>query len=93
MSDFRGHIAYNADALTEQDQARAGAPFLGAGLSKPRVWRDACASLALAQRIVTAEDRVELQPVADAAGRVVLFDGYLFDPAALKASGARFYRP
>jgi asparagine synthase (glutamine-hydrolysing) len=85
VSDFRGHIAYNADALTEQDQARAGAPFLGAGLSKPRVWRDACASLALAQRIVTAEDRVELQPVADAAGRVVLFDGYLFDPAALIA--------
>lgn len=83
MSEFRGHLAYTAEALTAQDRARVDAPFPGAGLPKPRVWRDDIATLAHAQRIVTAEDRAERQPIADPAGRVVLFDGYLFDPAAL----------
>lgn len=85
MSEFRGHIAYTAEALTAQDRARVGAAFLGAGLAKPRVWRDDIAALAHAQRVVTAEDRTERQPIAGPAGCIVLFDGYLFDPVALIA--------
>lgn len=85
MSDFRGYIAYSAEALTEQDRARIGAGFLGTGLAKARVWRDDVATLAHAQRIATAEDRAERQPIEDGAGRVILFDGYLFDAAALRA--------
>lgn len=85
MSEFRGHVAYTAEVLTAQDRSRAGAAFLGAGLTKPRVWRDDIAAFAVAQRVVTTEDRTERQPIADPAGRVVLFDGYLFDPAALIA--------
>lgn len=85
MSDFRGYIAYRAEALTEQDRARGGAAFLGTGLAKTRVWRDDVATLAHAQRTATTEDRPERQPIEDGAGRVILFDGYLFDPAALRA--------
>ncbi len=85
MSEFRGYLAFAAEALTEQDRSRVGAAFLGTGIAKPRVWRDDVATLAHAQRAATAEDRAERQPIEDAAGRVVLFDGYLFDPAALIA--------
>lgn len=83
MSDFRGYIAFEPEELTFEDRARAGAPFLATGLGKPRVWRDDSAALAHAQRIVTTEDRAERQPVQDPAGRVILFDGYLFEPLAI----------
>lgn len=83
MSDFRGYIAFESEELTFEDRARAGAPFLATGLGKPRVWRDDSAAVAHAQRIVTTEDRAERQPVQDPAGRVILFDGYLFEPSAI----------
>ncbi|PKP93093.1 MAG: hypothetical protein CVT77_06700 [Alphaproteobacteria bacterium HGW-Alphaproteobacteria-16] len=85
MSGFRGYLAYQAEERTQEDRSRAGATFLGAGLGKTRVWRDDIAALAHAQRIVTAEDRAERQPIQDPAGRVVLFDGYLFEPSAIAA--------
>lgn len=80
MSDFRGYVSFTAEELTQADRNRVGLPFFGASLSNPRVWRDDIAALAHAQRIVTAEDRAERQPHQDAAGRVILFDGYLFEP-------------
>jgi len=83
MSDFRGYLAFETEELTQEGRARAGAAFLGAGLGNPRVWRDDIAALAHAQRIVTSEDRAERQPVQDPAGRVILFDGYLFEPNSL----------
>jgi len=83
MSDFRGYIAFETEELTQEGRARAGAAFLGAGLGNPRVWRDDIAALAHAQRIVTSEDRAERQPIQDPAGRVILFDGYLFEPNSL----------
>ncbi|WP_066661065.1 MULTISPECIES: asparagine synthetase B family protein [unclassified Sphingomonas] len=85
MSEFRGYVAHAADALTEQDRARIGAPFVSNGIAKTRVWRDDVAALAHAQRIVTVEDSAERQPTPDASGRVVLFDGYLFDPDPLRS--------
>lgn len=84
MSEFRGYIAYAAEALTEQDRARVGVDFLSTGIAMPRIWRDEIAAFAHGQRIVTAEDRAERQPAPDAAGRVALFDGYLFDPERLR---------
>ncbi len=83
MSDFRGCIAFEAEGLTQEDRARAGAAFMCVGLGTPRVWRDECAALAHAQRIITAEDRAERQPIQDPAGRVILFDGSLFEPSAM----------
>lgn len=83
MSDFRGYVAFETEELTRDDRARVDAPFLSTGLGKPRVWRDDVAALAHAQRIVTAEDQAERQPVADPAGRVILFDGHLFEPAEI----------
>jgi len=83
MSDFRGYIAFEPEELTREDRARADVPFLGAGLAKPRVWRDDGAALAHAQQIETPEDRAERQPFKDPAGRVILFDGHLFEPAAI----------
>ena len=85
MSDFRGYLAFEPEELTQTDRARAGAEFLGTGLAKPRVWRDEIAVLAHAQRAITTEDRAERQPVQDSAGRVILFDGYLFEPSAMAA--------
>ena len=85
MSDFRGYIAFEAEELTQEDRARAGAAFFGVGLGSPRVWRDDLAVLAHAQRIVTPEDRAERQPLQNPAGRVILFDGYLFEPAPIAA--------
>ncbi|HEV7289695.1 asparagine synthase-related protein [Sphingomonas sp.] len=85
MSDFRGYVAYTAEALTEQDRARVGAAFFATGLAKTRMWRDDVATFAHVQRTATAEDRAERQPIEDGAGRVILFDGYLFDPVALRA--------
>lgn len=85
MSDFRGYVAYAAEALTGQDRARVGAPFLGTGISGTHVWRDDVAALAHGQRVVTSEDRLERQPAPDEGGRVLLFDGYLFDPERLRA--------
>lgn len=85
MSEFRGYVAHAASALTEQDRARVGSPFLTTGIAKTRVWRDDVAALAHAQRVVTAEDSAECQPAPDGAGRVVLFDGYLFDSDELRA--------
>lgn len=83
MSDFRGYIAFETEELTQGDRVRAGAAFFGAGLGSPRVWRDDIAALGHAQRIVTTEDRAERQPIEDSAGRVILFDGYLFEPAPI----------
>jgi asparagine synthase (glutamine-hydrolysing) len=83
MSDFRGSIAFETDALTQEDRTRAGAAFLSVGLGSPRVWRDEVATLAHAQRIVTPEDRAERQPIEDPSGRVILFDGYLFEPSPI----------
>ncbi|CCG40572.1 asparagine synthase-related protein [Magnetospirillum molischianum] len=83
MSDFRGYIAFETEELTKEDRARAGAAFFGAGLGNPRVWHDDIAALAHAQRIVTTEDRAERQPIKDPAGRVILFDGYLFEPSPI----------
>lgn len=80
MSDFRGHVAFKQEELTKEDRARVGSVFFGAGLMKPRVWRDDIAALAHAQRIVIAEDRAERQPTPNSSGHVILFDGYLFDP-------------
>jgi asparagine synthase (glutamine-hydrolysing) len=34
---------------------------------------------------MTPEDRAERQPIEDSAGRVILFDGYLFEPSPLIA--------
>lgn len=85
MSEFRGYVAFAAEALTGQDRARVSVAFLGTGIAKTQVWRDDIAALAHAQRIVTAEDRAERQPAPDAAGRVVLFDGFLFDAEGLRA--------
>ncbi|MFY8106729.1 MAG: asparagine synthetase B family protein [Elstera sp.] len=85
MSDFRGYIAFETEELTSEDRARVGAPFLSVGLGSPRVWRDNLAVLAHAQRIVTPEDRAERQPMQDPAGRVILFDGYLFEPSPIAA--------
>lgn len=94
MSDFRGCIAFEAEGLTQEDRARAGAPFFGLGIGSPRVWRDECATLAHAQRIITAEDRAERQPLPDPDGRVILFDGYLFEPSSLiEHLGLRPYTP
>lgn len=81
MTEFRGHVAFEPEAGTQDDRARAGAPFLASGVGAPRVWRDDSAALAIGQRLVTAEDRRERQPEPDAAGRVVLFSGYLFEPS------------
>lgn len=83
MSDFRGFLAFQTDALTQADRARVCANFVGAGLGKPRVWRDDIAALAHAQRVVTTEDRAERQPIQDPAGRVILFDGYLFERSSI----------
>lgn len=83
MSDFRGYLAFEPDELSQFDRARAGTSFVGAGLGRTRVWRDDVAALAHAQRTVTTEDRVERQPIEDPAGRVILFDGYLFERAAI----------
>ncbi len=83
MSDFRGYIAFEWEDCTRDDRIRAGSAFFGAGLNPARVWRDEFAALAHAQRIVTAEDRAERQPTQDRAGRVILFDGYLFEPSEL----------
>jgi len=85
MSDFRGYIAFETEERTQEDRARAGAVFFGMGLGSTRVWRDDLAVLAHAQRIVTSEDRAERQPIQDMAGRVILFDGYLFEPSPLIA--------
>lgn len=85
MSDFRGYLAFEPDELSQSDRARAGVAFIGAGLGRARVWRDDVAALAHAQRIVTTEDRAERQPSEDLAGRVILFDGYLFERAAIIA--------
>ncbi|MFY7960936.1 MAG: asparagine synthase-related protein [Elsteraceae bacterium] len=83
MSDFRGYLAFGREAEAQEDRARAGAAFRGAGVGAPRIWRDDFAVLAHAQRIVTAEDRKERQPFQDQAGRVIVFDGYLFEPSAI----------
>jgi asparagine synthase (glutamine-hydrolysing) len=94
MSDFRGYLAFRTDAPGDADRARTGAAFIGAGLGSPRVWRDDVAAFGHAQRIVTQEDCAERQPIADAAGRVVLFDGYLFEPSATAADlGLRSHTP
>lgn len=85
MSDFRGYIAFEMEELTQEDRARAGAVFFGVGLGSPRVWRDDLAVLAHAQRIITSEDRTERQPIQDMAGRVIVFDGYLFEPSPIIA--------
>lgn len=82
MSDFRGYVAFEPEELTREDRARVDAPFLSTGLGKTRVWRDDSAALAHAQQIVTAEDRAERQPAPDPAGRVIVFDGHLFEPSA-----------
>lgn len=81
MTHFRGYVAFEAEGQTRDDRARAGSAFFDAGLAKPRVWSDDMAALALAQRRVTEEDCRERQPVPDEAGRVILFSGYLFEPA------------
>jgi len=83
MSDFRGYLAFETEELSQEDRAGASSAFLGAGLGKPRLWRDDVAVLAHAQRIVTTEDRAERQPTVDPAGRVVLFEGHLFEPRSL----------
>jgi len=85
MTHFRGYVAFETETLTQQDRARAGAAFFDAGLGKPKTWSDDVAALGLAQRFITNEDLRERQPIADSAGRVVLFSGYLFEPAQVRA--------
>ncbi len=85
MTLFRGYIAFEAQQLTQDDRARAGANFFDAGLGKPKTWCDDVAAFGLAQRFVTEDDMRERQPMADAAGRVVLFSGYLFEPTQVIA--------
>lgn len=82
MSDYRGYVAFVSEKRTEEDCARAGAAFLGIGLGGSRIWRDDIAALAHAQRIVSPWDHAECQPFLDAAGRVLLFEGFLFERAA-----------
>lgn len=83
MSDFRGYVAFEPEERSKQDQARAGTAFLGVGLAKTRVWRDDTAVLAHAQRIVTSEDRREHQPSPSPAGRVIVFEGYIFEASRI----------
>jgi asparagine synthase (glutamine-hydrolysing) len=83
MSDFRGCVAFEPQELSKEDRARAGAAFLGDSLAKTRVWRDDSAVLAHAQRIVTTEDRSEHQPSQSPAGRVIVFEGYLFEASLM----------
>lgn len=83
MSDFRGYVAFETEELSHADRARVGATFIGAGLARPRVWHDDIAALAHSQRIIATEDRAERQPIEDRAGRIILFDGYLFERAAI----------
>ncbi len=85
MTDFRGYVSFQVEHQARGDRDRAGAGFFSAGVGKPRVWSDDVAALGLAQRIVTPEDRRERQPLADQAGRVILFNGYLFDRSGLTA--------
>lgn len=85
MTHFRGHVAFEEEERTQDDRRRAGAAFFSPGLDMPRVWYDEQAALALAQRRVTEEDGRERQPTPDAAGRVILFSGYLFDPVQVIA--------
>lgn len=86
MTEFRGYLAFEREEGSPDDRARAGAAFLAAGVGPPRAWFDEHAALALAQRIVTEEDRGERQPIEDPAGRVILFNGYLFDPSGMSAA-------
>lgn len=79
MSDFRGYIAFSDEDTTKDDRDRVGSAFFGVGLKPARVWRDGTAAIAHSQRYITAEDRAERQPLEDPTGRVIVFEGYLFE--------------
>ncbi len=79
MTEFHGCVAFDADGTAVGDLGRAGLGFAGPGLGRPRVWRDPSAALAVAQRVVTEEDRRERQPTAGPKGCVLVLDGLLFE--------------